>query len=92
MNKRKFKRSGKFYVYIAQCADGTFYAGYTNDLEKRIAEHNNGKRGAKYTRYKRSVKLVYVKEYKYYKLAVQEENRIKKLRRWQKEELINGKK
>lgn len=84
-----FKRSGKFWVYMVECADGTYYTGYTSDLENRIQEHDNGKRGAIYTRYKRPVKLVYAKEYKYYKLAVQEERRIKGLRRWQKEKLIN---
>ncbi|MFZ5800150.1 MAG: GIY-YIG nuclease family protein [Candidatus Omnitrophota bacterium] len=85
------KRTAKFYVYIVKCQDGTYYTGYTSDLENRILEHNNGKRGAIYTRYKRPVKLVYAKEYKYYKLVAQEERRIKALRRWQKEKLINGK-
>lgn len=91
-SNRKIKRSGKFYVYMLECADGTYYAGHTNDLEKRLKEHNEGKRGAKYTRYKRPVVLVWRKEYKYLKLAAREECRIKKLRRWQKEgELINRK-
>lgn len=90
MKKRKFYRSGKFWVYILECSDGTFYTGSTNDLGKRIKEHNVGKRGAKYTRYKRPVKVVWRKKYKYFKLAFLEEKRIKKLRRWQKEELIDG--
>ncbi len=78
-----------FYVYIVKCQDSTYYTGYTNDLEKRLEEHNDGKRGAKYTMYKRPVKLIWSKEYRYFRLAVLEEQRIKKLRRWQKEELIN---
>jgi putative endonuclease len=79
---------GKFYVYIVECQDGAYYTGYTNDLEKRIDEHNNSKRGARYTRYKRPVKLVYAKEYQYYKDALDEERNIKKLTREQKEELV----
>jgi len=79
---------GKFYVYIVECHDGAYYTGYTNDLEKRIDEHNNSKRGAIYTRYKRPVKLVYAKEYQYYKDALDEERNIKKLTREQKEELV----
>ncbi|MCK5305949.1 MAG: GIY-YIG nuclease family protein [Candidatus Omnitrophica bacterium] len=87
--KRKIKRSGAFYVYILECGDGTYYTGYTNDIEKRVAEHNNSKRGAKYTKYKRPVKLVWCKEYRYFRWAVRKERAIKKLRRYQKEELIN---
>lgn len=78
-------------MYILKCQDGTYYTGYTKDLERRLEEHNNNGKGARYTRYKRPVKLVWCKEYKYHKLAVQEENRIKKLLRWRKEKLINGK-
>lgn len=82
----------KFYVYIAQCQDGTYYTGYTNDLENRIKEHNNGKRGAKYLRGKGPVKLVWCKEYRYFKSAFLEEKRIKGLTRKQKEKLIYGEK
>ena len=87
---KRFIRTGKFYVYIVQCLDGTYYTGYTNDLEKRIKEHSSS-RGAKYTRDRRPVKLVWCKEYKYFKKAFLEEKRIKKLRRYQKERLINDK-
>lgn len=51
------------YVYILLCADNTLYTGYTNDLQKRIHQHNNGKEGAKYTRSRRPCKLVYHEEY-----------------------------
>ncbi len=88
--KVRFKREGKFWVYIVECADGTYYAGSTNVLEKRLKEHNKGKRGAKYTRDRRPVKLVWSKQYKYFKLAFLDEIRIKSLRRKQKEALING--
>ena len=88
---KRIKRHDKFYVYIVKCRDGTYYTGYTNDLEKRLKEHNDGKRGAKYTRYKRPVRLVWKKEYKYFRLASLEEKRIKALRREQKQVLVNGK-
>jgi len=86
--KKKFKREGKFWVYIVECSDNTFYTGYTPDLEKRIKLHNNGK-GAKYTRDRRPVRLVWCKKYKYFKLAFLEEKRIKRLTRGQKERLVN---
>lgn len=84
---RNFKRSGKFHVYIVQCQNGTFYTGSTNNLENRIELHNKG-RGAKYTRDRRPVELVWKKEYKYFKKALKEERQIKKMTRKQKEELI----
>ena len=60
------KRTNKYYVYIVECNSGTYYTGYTNDLEKRIKMHNKGL-GAKYTRSRRPVKLVWYKEYKCFK-------------------------
>ncbi len=88
----RIKRTGRFFTYIVECADKTYYTGYTPDLEKRIKVHNDGK-GAKYTRDRRPVKLVWHREYKYFKKAFLEEKRIKKLTRKQKEELVNeGKK
>jgi putative endonuclease len=83
----KIKRSGKFYVYILRCARGTYYTGYTNDLDKRIELHGKG-HGAKYLKGKGPVELVYTKEYKYYKNALHTERNLKKLTRKQKEELI----
>jgi len=85
--KRKIKRKGSFFVYIVQCSRGTYYTGYTSDLENRIKLHNNGI-GAKYLKGKGPVKLVYAREYKYFKIAFKEEIRIKKLSRGKKEELI----
>lgn len=87
--KRKIKRSGKFYVYIVKCNNGTLYTGYTNNLKSRIALHNSGK-GAKYTRDRRPVKLAWKRKYKYFKNAFLEEKRIKSLTRKQKEELIKN--
>ncbi|MCK5288830.1 MAG: GIY-YIG nuclease family protein [Candidatus Omnitrophica bacterium] len=84
------KKSGNFSVYILECKDRTYYTGYTNDLERRIKEHNDNKRGAKYTRYKRPVKLVWNKEYRYLSYAMKAEYRIKQLTRLQKKKLVNG--
>ena len=86
----KFKHKDKFYVYIVKCRDGSYYTGSTKDLEKRIEEHNNGKRGAKYLRGKGPLKLVWSKEYKYLYYAMSAEYKIKQLNRRQKELLING--
>ena len=83
---KKFPRVGKFYVYIVQCQDGTYYTGYTNNLENRIKLHNRGY-GAKYLRGKLPVKLVYAKVYRYYKNALHAEREIKTYTRQEKEEL-----
>lgn len=85
----KFKRKGQFHVYIVVCADGTYYTGSTGDLGKRIELHNKG-RGARYLRGKRPVELVYARAYRYYKLAVTAERKIKTLTRKQKEALIQA--
>ncbi len=73
-----------------ECCDGTYYTGISNDLEKRINEHNNGKLGAKYTRARRPVKLVYSKKFKNRSEAQKEEQRIKKLSRAEKIIIINS--
>jgi len=83
------KHKPRYYVYIIKCSKGTYYTGYTTDIERRISEHGTA-RGAKYLRGKTPVKLVWCKVYKYYKRAVDEERRIKELRRDQKEKLISG--
>ena len=49
----------KYFVYILECADGTLYAGITTNIERRVKEHNEDARGAKYTRMRRPVELVY---------------------------------
>ena len=81
------KRHDKFYVYILKCADERYYVGYTNDLEKRLKLHNKGN-GAKYLKMRLPVRLVYAKEYAYYKNALHAERNLKKFTRKQKEELI----
>ena len=79
----------KQYVYILKCADGTYYTGYTTDPERRTQVHNSGK-GAKYTRARRPVKLIYTEEYDDKTEAQRREYAIKQLTRAEKEKLING--
>ena len=76
------------YVYILRCADGTLYTGYTNDLKTRIAAHNRG-RGAKYTRSRCPVTLVYKKGFRSLGRALSSEYALKQLTRAEKEELIS---
>ena len=66
------------YVYILECCDNTLYTGWTNDLEKRIKVHSSGK-GAKYTRGRLPVKLVYFEKFHDKKLAMKREYAIKQL-------------
>lgn len=81
-----------YYVYILKCADQTLYTGITTDLKRRITEHNSSKLGAKYTAYRRPVKMVYSAKFKNRAEASAEEFRIKKLTKSQKLELIFEKK
>ena len=78
-----------FYTYLVECSDKTYYCGYTNNIENRIAAHNSG-RGAKYTRGRGPVRLVFLEEYETKEEAMSREFHIKQLTRSQKEELING--
>lgn len=78
------------YAYIVECSDGSYYAGWTNDLETRIRHHNEGKQGAKYTRSRRPVTLVYYEEFATPQEAMSREWHIKRLSRSEKEELVKG--
>jgi putative endonuclease len=77
-----------YYLYIIECADKTLYTGITKDLERRIFEHNETKRGAKYTSSRRPIRLVFFQKFEKRYLAMREEYRIKQLRKAQKVELI----
>ncbi|MCR4749245.1 MAG: GIY-YIG nuclease family protein [Lachnospiraceae bacterium] len=77
----------RYYTYIVRCADDTFYTGYTTDVEKRIDMHNASK-GAKYTRGRLPVSLVYFEEHENKHDALSREWHIKRMTRSQKEELI----
>lgn len=75
------------YTYIVECSDGTYYCGWTNNLEKRIIAHNSGT-GAKYTRTRRPCRLVYYEEFETKEEAMSREWHIKRLTRQEKEALI----
>ncbi len=79
-----------WYVYIIECSDKTFYTGVTNDLNRRLNEHNSSKLASKYTRARRPVSLKYQKRYKTRSLAQKEESRIKSLSREEKQKIINN--
>lgn len=76
------------YVYILKCIDSSLYTGYTNNLEKRIKTHNSGK-GAKYTRCRLPVELVYYEMYETKNEAMKREYCIKQMSRFDKLKLIN---
>jgi putative endonuclease len=77
-----------WHVYMVRCNDGTLYTGITNDLEKRIAAHNSGKDGARYTRSRKPVKLVYSEEAGSKSTAAKLEYKIKQMTRAKKMEMI----
>jgi putative endonuclease len=77
-----------YFVYILKCADKTLYTGICVDLKKRLNEHNTSNLGAKYTRSRRPVKLVYSKKYRNRSTASKAEVQIKKLARQDKLKLI----
>lgn len=77
------------YTYILKCNDGTLYTGWTNNLEKRIADHNSGK-GAKYTKARRPVTLAYYETFETKAEAMKREYAIKQMTRAEKENLVKG--
>ena len=78
------------YIYILKCKDGSLYTGWTNDLEQRVAAHNTGK-GAKYTKARRPVELVYFEEFETKEQAMKREYAIKQMARKDKLELVRRK-
>lgn len=81
-----------FTVYIVKCADETFYTGYTRDVARRMFQHNNSKKGARYTRYRRPVVIVHKEEYGTLSEALRREYDIKQMKKEGKLGLIiNGK-
>lgn len=85
-NLRKRERQMN-YTYLLECSDGTLYCGWTNDLEKRVNAHNSG-RGAKYTKPRRPVRLVWYETFETKEEAMSREAKVKQLSRKQKEELV----
>jgi len=81
---------GRFYVYILKCQDNSFYTGYTADLGRRLKEHNTGK-GAKYTRARKPVQLLYWEDHISIQEAMRREREIKRLSREKKIQLMRNK-
>jgi putative endonuclease len=77
-----------FYCYILECSDGTFYTGWTTDPPRRERQHNAGT-GARYTRMRRPVKMIYIEEQADKVIAMKRERAIKNMSREQKKKLIN---
>ena len=80
-----------YFCYIVECADGTYYTGWALDPERRVATHNKG-RGAKYTKMRLPVQLVYVEEQPDLSAALKREIAIKKMDRRRKIKLISDSK
>ena len=77
------------YTYILECKDGTYYTGWTNNLEKRLKDHNEG-RGAKYTKARLPVSLIYHEKFQTKEEAMRREYAIKHMTRSEKESLIKA--
>ena len=77
------------YVYVVECRDGSYYTGYTTDVQRRVAEHDAGE-GAKYTRGRTPVDLVYTESFESRSAAMSREYEIKSLSRRQKERLVES--
>ncbi len=78
------------YTYILSCSDGSLYIGWTNHLEQRLKDHNAGKAGAKYTRSRRPVEIIYYEGYSSMQEAMHREAELKKMTRKQKLDLIQS--
>ena len=82
------ERAATWYVYIVECRDGTFYTGITTDPARRVDEHNRSPVGARYTRSRRPVRLVYQEEAASRAAAARREHALRRLRRVDKQALI----
>jgi len=79
----------RYFCYILECSDGTYYTGWTTDPQRRLRQHNSGK-GARYTRSRLPVRVVYVEEQPDKVSALKRERAIKALSRSQKEKLAGS--
>ncbi|WP_425311038.1 GIY-YIG nuclease family protein [Fictibacillus nanhaiensis] len=80
-------KNGNHFVYILECSDGTYYTGYTNEISQRLRKHEEGK-GAKYTRGRGPLKLVFQQSFQTKQEAMRMEFAVKKLSRAEKERII----
>ncbi|MFA6497929.1 MAG: GIY-YIG nuclease family protein [Desulfurivibrionaceae bacterium] len=79
-----------WFVYLVRCHDDTLYCGIATDLARRLAEHNSADKGAKYTRGRRPVQLIYTEEVSSRSVAMQREGQIKKMSKTRKNTLIDS--
>ena len=79
-----------YFLYVVRCADASLYTGITLDVQRRVAEHNQSNRAAKYTRARRPVRLVYLKKFRNRSTAAKAEARFKALRRAEKLALLTA--
>jgi putative endonuclease len=79
----------RWFLYVLKCNDGTLYTGVTTNIDRRLNEHNTSSKGAKYTKVRRPVKLVYWTEYQDRSSAQKAEYKFKQLTREQKEKVID---
>ncbi len=79
-----------YFVYIVECSDGTYYTGSTDDVARRVKAHNEGKTGAKYTKPRRPVRLIYKEACKDKGAALSREAAIKRLSKMGKRALIKA--
>lgn len=89
IDNQKHAMADHNYAYILECADKTYYCGWTNDLDKRLKAHNEG-RGSKYTRCRLPVTLCYYEAFATKKEAMSREWHLKRLTHSQKKKLIDG--
>ena len=83
-------KSHQYYVYILLCSDDSYYVGVTNDIERRLKEHNHSENNISYTYSRRPVKLVFQEEFNDINVAISKEKQIKGWTRQKKEALIKG--
>lgn len=79
-----------WFVYLLRCSDATLYTGITTDISQRLHEHNHSDKGAKYTRGRRPVILVYKEKLSSRSLACKREYQIKQMKKSEKEQIVNN--
>ena len=79
----------EWFMYVVKCSDNSFYTGITTDITRRLYEHNTTSKGAKYTRSRRPVELIYWIDFKDRSTAAKAEARFKKLSRKEKEVILD---
>jgi len=86
----QYKHMKEYFIYILQCADNSYYVGLTNDIERRLIEHQEGKNKSAYTYNRRPVELVFYTSFSNVDMAIETEKQIKKWSRAKKQALIEG--